>query len=306
MPDTVGTNAATRMPESTAAGFVFSPIKLFTTQTMAQKTFKGRPNLEDNIVLPFSKVNNSYLIKGLTSEDSLTLDATLLPDAVNYAHFVTAVVRNADLIMNVVNIRSGKTVSTITMEGAARSSGLETLTIEMNQGSVSWALRRDVDHNEYRTDAFLIAGTVAGGSLQGTPFDDRIHGSSAAEIIEGLEGDDLIFCGGGNDTLTGGAGEDTFEFAALSDFFAKKIIYDKTITDFNPVEDFIRLSNIGKSTALKFSQTATVSNWKKGTLIYVTEGESGTLLGNIDADRDAEIVIHLTGISKLDMSSIGV
>lgn len=269
---------------------------------MVQRTYKGRPNFQDDIVLPFSKVNVSHLVKDLTSEDSLTLDATKLPDQVNNAHFVTAVTRNADLIMSVINIKSGKTVSTIKIEGAARAGGLETIGIEMNQGSVRWALRKDVDHNEYRTDAFLIAAADLGGTLQGTPYDDRIHGSSGSDVIEGFDGDDLIFCGSGNDTLTGGTGADTFHFATMSDFFLKKVTYEKTITDFETVEDSISLSNICQSTGLKFSQTATASSWKKGTLIYVSEGENGKLLGNIDADRDPEIVIHLTGISNFDAS----
>ena len=53
---------------------------------MAQKTIKGKSNVQDDVVMPFSKINTSYVIKGLTAEDTLTLDATELPDVVNYAH----------------------------------------------------------------------------------------------------------------------------------------------------------------------------------------------------------------------------
>lgn len=273
---------------------------------MVQRTYKGRLNLKDDIVLPFSKVNVSHLVKNLTSEDSLTLDATKLPDAVNNAHFVSAVARNADLLMNVINIKSGKTVSTIKIEGAARAGGLETIEIEMNQGSVRWALRKDVDHNEHRTDAFFIAATDTAGTIQGTSYDDRIHGSSTSDVIEGLEGDDSIYCGGGNDTLIGGEGADTFHFATLSDFFVKKTTYEKTISDFENGDDLINLSNIRQLIDLTFSQNATVADWKKGTLIYVTEGENGTLLGNIDADRNPEILIHLTGVANLDSSALRI
>lgn len=273
---------------------------------MALKTYKGRAGVADDIVLPFSRVNVSYLLKGLTADDSLTLDATLLPDSINNAHFVTAMTRNADLLLSVVNIRSGKTVSTITIEGAAKAGGVETLAIEMSTASATWALRRDVDPDEYRIDAFLIAATKSGGSLQGTLYDDRIHGSSTSDVIEGLEGDDGIYSGAGNDTLTGGTGSDTFHFSSLSDFFLKKTRFEKTITDFQVGEDAINFWNINQAVSLTFSQTATVSNWKKGTLIYVNEGESGTLLGNIDADRDVEIVIHLTGITDLDPSALQI
>ncbi|HMN44942.1 MAG TPA: calcium-binding protein, partial [Povalibacter sp.] len=55
-----------------------------------------------------------------------------------------------------------------------------------------------------------ITNITGMAAFAGTPFDDLITGSSAAETISGGAGDDVIDGGGGNDLLTGGSGSDTY------------------------------------------------------------------------------------------------
>ena len=67
---------------------------------------------------------------------------------------------------------------------------------------------------------------------------DRLTGNSIANQLDGGAGNDMLIGGLGNDTLTGGAGQDAFVFHTA--IGAANI---DTITDFNVVDDTIRLEN---------------------------------------------------------------
>jgi Ca2+-binding RTX toxin-like protein len=84
--------------------------------------------------------------------------------------------------------------------------------------------------------------------LTGSGYADRLTGNSGTNMLTGIGGNDTLSGGGGGDTLagsagndrlTGGGGKDKFDFnAALS--VATNV---DRITDFNAVDDLMRLDN---------------------------------------------------------------
>src|SRR5690606_35469902 len=78
-----------------------------------------------------------------------------------------------------------------------------------------------------------------GGTITGTSGNDRLYGTSEDDVIRGGAGNDKIKGSAGNDVLTGCPGYDMFGFTAPLD--EKTNVY--TITDFNPEQDTIDLSN---------------------------------------------------------------
>jgi Ca2+-binding RTX toxin-like protein len=109
------------------------------------------------------------------------------------------------------------------------------------------------DGNDY-----LIAGT-GNNTLYGDNGNDRLNGDWGNDTVNGGTGNDTLEGGLGNDTLTGGLGTDFFVFnTALSATTNKD-----TITDFNVVDDTIKLEN-AIMTKLGANGTLTTSQFKKG------------------------------------------
>ena len=73
--------------------------------------------------------------------------------------------------------------------------------------------------------------------ISGTEARDKLYGTTGAETIRGNGGADALWGKGGSDVLTGGAGKDQFIFDTKFDG-----TFDR-ITDFNPAEDSIYLSD---------------------------------------------------------------
>lgn len=87
----------------------------------------------------------------------------------------------------------------------------------------------------------LLAGISALGlALTGNALDNYIAGDRGNDTLKGADGNDALNGGIGNDVLTGGAGIDQFYF--VSPLSASNV---DTITDFNPLDDWIDLENTG-------------------------------------------------------------
>jgi uncharacterized delta-60 repeat protein/uncharacterized repeat protein (TIGR02059 family) len=82
-----------------------------------------------------------------------------------------------------------------------------------------------------------ILGTAA-ATLTGNALNNVLTGNTGANTLLGNAGNDTLNGGAGNDTLNGGLGKDIFQFnTALTTTNVDKI------TDFNPIDDTIRLEN---------------------------------------------------------------
>jgi len=82
-----------------------------------------------------------------------------------------------------------------------------------------------------------LVGTATNNVINGLAGDDVLFGEGGNDALYGSDGNDTLNGGTGNDKLTGGSGKDTFVFN--SPLTANV----DSITDFNPVDDTIRLEN---------------------------------------------------------------
>lgn len=102
------------------------------------------------------------------------------------------------------------------------------------RGSIATALLHE-------GDARGLIENVTGGSgndrLTGNDAANVLRGKNGNDILRGEDGNDRLLGGNGYDRLTGGDGRDSFYFSAPAKGTAD------VITDFDPVEDTIRLDN---------------------------------------------------------------
>ena len=102
----------------------------------------------------------------------------------------------------------------------------------------------------------ILIGNNAANFLWGFEGNDTIFGGDGKDLLMGGDGEDtligdkgydLLIGGDGADILTGGQGRDTFLFDDLSfgrfDLLKENNLSSDIITDFNPLDDTIQLSN---------------------------------------------------------------
>lgn len=142
-----------------------------------------------------------------------------------------------------------------------------------------------------------IVGSSSNNNLLGTNGSDAIYGLAGNDVISAGAGGDLLIGGSGNDVLTGGSGADRFVFN--SSLGLRTV---DQITDFNPVEDKIRLDNdifLGLSTgslaAFRFvANTSGFATTSSHRIMYETDA------GRIFFDADG-----LGGQSRVLIASLG-
>ena len=82
-----------------------------------------------------------------------------------------------------------------------------------------------------------LSGLGQADLLQGSAGNDTLLGGTGNDTLQGGDGGDLLQGGTGNDTLTGGSGADVFSFDTVPAGASNR----DTLTDFDPLEDSIRL-----------------------------------------------------------------
>lgn len=133
----------------------------------------------------------------------------------------------------------------------------------------------------------LWAGDGA-DAMRGGSGDDGIYGGAGDDTIYGNDGADLIVGGAGFDEMSGGAGADTFVFhgGALDGL--------DIITDFNPVEDTLRLLGVSGPDDW---QDALVHTDQNGFVVITFPGSSvtleGTNLGQVGSLAELDALINI-------------
>jgi Ca2+-binding RTX toxin-like protein len=163
---------------------------------------------------------------------------------------------------------------------------------DLVRSSFSYTLGDNVE-NLTLTGASALNGT-------GNALANVITGNSAANVITGGGGNDTVVGGGGGDTLTGGAGADLFKFVALSDSASGAA---DLITDFVSSKkggDKIDLSTIDANSHTGANDAFTlVSKFtgQSGQAYTGYDKQSGitSIYLDVDGDRSADMVIHLSG-----------
>ena len=92
-----------------------------------------------------------------------------------------------------------------------------------------------------------LLGGLGKDKLNGSEGDDRLGGAGGNDVLIGLQGDDTLWGGQGHDRLHGVAGQDVLTGGAGHDWFIFRTApvageWD-TITDFDPLQDTIRLDD---------------------------------------------------------------
>lgn len=214
------------------------------------------------------------------------------------------------------------------------SSNKDTLVVDYSaldtEDRISTSMSEDSDNGGFRgyfyvngsarvdfngTEVFTITGTknddsITGGAsadtldggdgrdtLNGGGGADKLFGGSAADTINGGDANDQITGGLGGDTMTGGVGADKFLFGA-EDIGTTTTYFDR-ITDFETGVDEINLSKIDADTGTSGNQAfALIGNnafTAAAQVRYASIGGYTFLLGNMDADLDAEFAIRVEG-----------
>jgi Ca2+-binding RTX toxin-like protein len=128
----------------------------------------------------------------------------------------------------------------------------------------------------------LLFGNQGDDILVGGAGDDTLYGGLGKDILEGGTGKDLFIGGQGNDSLTGGEGADTFAFS----FFGAE--NTDTLTDFDPTEDVIQLSNTVFS-----ALDGTIDPSKFTTINNFVPGQSSTQGANLIYDKNQGLLYYV-------------
>ena len=133
----------------------------------------------------------------------------------------------------------------------------------------------------------------------------RIHGNKGSDRLTGSSKSDTISGGSGNDTLTGGLGRDSFVFEQKDTSTSRKSA--DYISDFAGARgDRIDLklidANFAKAGNQAFSFIGTKGFTKAGQVRYEKTSKETYVLFSTDADKAAEGIIRLKGMTDLQKS----
>lgn len=154
-----------------------------------------------------------------------------------------------------------------------------------------------------------LFGGSAGDELQGGAGNDTMFGGADSDSLNGGSGNDTLYGGAEGDEMAGGAEDDRFVFTILdvdlSGFPGQDDIHD--FGDIRGNNDIIDLSAIDADVLQGGNQAFVLGgSFTIGHLITFATVSGTTLVGNIDTDGQAELNIHLDGISPAQLDSFDI
>ena len=133
-----------------------------------------------------------------------------------------------------------------------------------------------------------------------------LTGSGGVDAITGTSQNETITGGLGADRLTGGGGSDRYLYLTPASSLPGRGDFD-TITDFNPKNDRIDLTQIATDSGIAIKYDGGSFSGAKGSLIFVPGpgpgGVGGVLSLDVTGDRRADFSILLSGIARLPASA---
>lgn len=180
------------------------------------------------------------------------------------------------------------------IEGIYGENGLDYATLMTPWSAEVTCFNTNIDFSEYS-----LPGTSGDDIIVGTSQNDEIYGCAGDDLLDGGSGDDEFFSGPGNDTITGGSGADNFKFFGVPELSKGNTVFEKIITDFEEGVDEIDISSLVLAFKLRLRPSETLQTWKKGSVIFVTDGTDGWVYGNFDSDKLPEMKIKLVGITEM-------
>ncbi len=156
-----------------------------------------------------------------------------------------------------------------------------------------------------------LFGDVGQDSLNGQSGNDMLYGGADTDQLLGGSGNDTLYGEAGSDSIDGGSGVDQLYGGAGGDVFTfnngdsgATLANADFIRDYSRAQgDFISLERIdaiagGGNDAFSFIGTAAFSN-VAGQLRYEVVGGETRVLGDIDGNGVADVVIRIVGVHTL-------
>ena len=251
-------------------------------------------------------ISGDYVMTGFGAGDLPTIDAGKFKASTSNIFTATPLFSGNDLVVTFYGVKSGSALSKVTIQNA-KTSGLQNLGFFF-EGHLETV---NIQGDSKAADSAFLPGTAGDDVLKASSGSVDIYGGSDNDVLIGGTGDNGLYGGSGNDTLTGGAGSDTFRFELAADFWngktgKNKVVYTKTITDFSLTDDYLSLNVLAVSLKLKLNAGASTSTWKQGDIITKIDGNDTLVLGNLNADKDPEMIIRLVGVNKDVTNQIGL
>jgi len=250
--------------------------------------------------------SGEYTMTGFGAGDLPTIDAGKFKASTSNIFTATPLFSGNDLVVTFYSVKSGKTVTKVAIQNA-KTSGLQNLGFFF-EGHLETV---NIQGDSKAADSAFLPGTAGDDLLKASSGSVELFGGAGNDTLVGGTGDNDLNGGSGNDTLTGGAGSDTFRFELAADFWngktgKNKVVYTKTITDFSLTDDYLSLNVLAVSLKLKLNAGASTSTWKQGDIITKIDGNDTLVLGNLNADKDPEMLIRLVGVTKDVTNQIGL
>ena len=261
---------------------------------MKPKIYTGKIGEAENFTLTPKTLTGAYVLRNFNSEDDFTIDLSLIKKSSFTSSYPEAEKIGNDLSLEFKDVKSGKVKQSILIEGVYGGNGLDYATLMTPWSAEIACFNTNIDFSGY-----LIPGTSTNDIITGTSQDDAIDGCAGDDLLVGGAGDDEFFSGPGNDTMTGGSGADNFKFFGVPELCKGNIAFEKTITDFEEGVDEIDIGSLALTYKLRLRLSETLQTWKKGSVIFVTDGTDGWVYGNFDSDKSPEMKIKLLGITEL-------
>jgi Ca2+-binding RTX toxin-like protein len=143
-----------------------------------------------------------------------------------------------------------------------------------------------------------LIGLEGNDHLTGADGGDRLNGGVGNDRLEGRGGDDSYVGGEGADELIAGKGRDDFEYASAGDSTAAAM---DVIDNFSRDDGDRLILNFAEFTSFNadgaFTGTA-------GEVISVSDGDNAFVYGDLDGDKQADLVIMLTDSSRLGLNDL--
>jgi Ca2+-binding RTX toxin-like protein len=250
--------------------------------------------------------SGEYTMTGFGAGDLPTLDAGKIKLSASNLFAADVLFSDNDLVVTFYSVKSGKLLSKVAVQNA-KTSGLQNVGFFF-EGFLETV---NIQGDSKSADSAFLPGTRGDDLLKASSGSVEIFGGAGNDTLVGGAGDNRLIGGSGNDTLTGGAGEDNFSFELAADFWNgkagnSKVVWTKTITDFNLSDDSLELDILAISLKLKLNAGASTSNWKRGDIISRVDGNDTLILGNLNTDKDPEMIIRLVGVTRDVTNKIGL
>jgi hypothetical protein len=258
------------------------------------KIHTGKLEKEDDFSLAPKILSGAYVLRNFSDDDNVMLDLSLIKKSSFATVYSESEKVGNDLSLQFKDVKNGKLKTSLLIEGVYGENSLDYVTLMTPWSTEIVCLDTNIDYSQY-----LIPGTSGNDITRGTSQSDQIDGCAGDDLLDGGAGDDKFFCGPGNDTLTGGSGEDSFKFFGVPELSKGNTVFEKTITDFEKGVDEIDIGSLALAYKLRLRPSETLQTWKKGSVIFVTDGTDGWVYGNFDSDKLPEMKIKLSGITEM-------